>query len=59
VAVPESPLAKNPYLAEAEHFIDCVRGNRAPEIPPEEAYEALRISLACLDSARTGKAVRL
>jgi predicted dehydrogenase len=59
VAVPESPVAISPYQAEDEHFIASIRNNTEPAVTGEDAYEAMRIGLAALTSARTGKAVRL
>lgn len=59
VAVPSSPLAVSPYQREDEAFIEAVRNRTPSPIPPEEGLEAIRISLAALDSARTGKVVRL
>jgi predicted dehydrogenase len=55
VVIPESPLAKGPYLLQAEHFVDCVTRRRAPDPSPVQALGALRVSLACLASARTGE----
>lgn len=57
VAVPESPLEKNPYQEELEHFIDCILTDQAPIVTPEDAYKALEVSLAALESARTGQPV--
>jgi predicted dehydrogenase len=59
VAIPDSPLAKSPYRAEDEHFIDVVRNGAKPVITPGDALEALKISLAALKSVRTGREVRL
>lgn len=59
VAVPSSPLAKSPYRVQDEAFVAAVRNRTASPIPPEEAFEALRISLAAIESARTGRAVRV
>jgi predicted dehydrogenase len=57
VVVPESPVRQSPYRLQDEHFIDCVRRHVAPVPAPADALEALRISLACLSSARTGEVV--
>jgi predicted dehydrogenase len=57
VVIPESPLAKGPYVVEDEHFVDCVRRRARPDPSPADALDALRVSLACLASARTGKVV--
>lgn len=59
VAVPESPLEKNPYQLELEHFLDCLMHNTELRITPLDAYKALEISLAALESIRTGQPVEL
>lgn len=59
VHVPESPLGKSPYLLELEHFVDCVLHDKQPCITGEDAYKAVEISLAALQSIRTGRAVTL
>lgn len=59
VAVPESPLEHNPYELELRHFADCLLYGADPVVTPEDGYEALRISHAALESARTGRAVTL
>ncbi|WP_075980398.1 Gfo/Idh/MocA family protein [Bacillus massilinigeriensis] len=59
VAVPESPLEKNPYELELEHFIECIKEDKVPIVTPEDAYKALEISLAALESVKTGKPVEL
>lgn len=59
VAVPESPLVKSPYQVELEHFIDCLITGHTPLVTAEDAYEALRISLAALQSVQTGEPVFL
>jgi UDP-N-acetylglucosamine 3-dehydrogenase len=59
VVLPESPLGESPYRSQDAHFIDCIRRRARPVLVPGDAFEALRISLACLSSARTGEAVCL
>lgn len=59
VAVPESPLEKNPYEVELRHFLDCIVCDREPIVTPEDAYKAMEISLAALESIETGKVVDL
>jgi predicted dehydrogenase len=54
VVLPESPLEESPYLLQDRSFIDCVRRRTPSDPAPEDALEALRISLACVASARTG-----
>jgi UDP-N-acetylglucosamine 3-dehydrogenase len=59
VAVPESPLAEDPYFLELRHFVDVLHGRAEPLITPQEALAALRIALAAIESVETGKAVTL
>lgn len=40
-------------------FVDSINSGKQPEISGEEGLAALRIVLACLDSAKTGKAVNV
>jgi UDP-N-acetylglucosamine 3-dehydrogenase len=59
VAVPESPLEKSPYQAELEHFLDCISTGSESIVTAEDACKALEISLAALESVRTGQPVEL
>lgn len=44
---------------EIRHFADCVRGRQVPAIPPADAIEALRLSLAMQAAAERGTTVDL
>ncbi len=57
VAVPSSPLFKNPYQLELEHFIDCLKRDEEPRVSGKDALESLRISLAAIESAQSGNPV--
>jgi predicted dehydrogenase len=59
VPVPESPMAVNPYQAELEHFLDSLERGVPASITGKDGREAVRISLAALESIRTGKPVTL
>ncbi len=59
VAIPESPTAENPYFLELQHFIDCVEGDCKPGITAHDGMAAVEISLAALESIRTGKPVEV
>ena len=59
VEVPESPLQHSPYYEELAHFIECIRENKRCVVEPEDALRALQISLAAVESARTGQPVYL
>jgi predicted dehydrogenase len=58
-AVPDNPLAKNAYVRELEHFLTCIATKQTPLTSGEESLQALRISLAALESAKTGLPVEL
>jgi myo-inositol 2-dehydrogenase/D-chiro-inositol 1-dehydrogenase len=47
------------YLAEIDHFVDCVEKGTAPLVGYRDGREALRLADAALESMRTGQTVRL
>jgi myo-inositol 2-dehydrogenase / D-chiro-inositol 1-dehydrogenase len=47
------------YLAEIDHFIDCVENGSAPLVGYGDGREALRLADAALESMRTGQTIRL
>ena len=47
------------YLAEIDHFVDCIGGGEPPLAGFKEGVEALRLADAALESMRTGQTVRL
>lgn len=55
----ENPLEHSPYYQELLHFMECIRDGHEPLVTAEDAYEALRIALAALESIRTGHPVIL
>ena len=58
--VPASPVPKSPYQLEWEDFAAwCTNPKHKPRVTPADALEAVRIGLAALSSADTGKPVRL
>ena len=59
VAIPESPLAVNPYQLELQHFLDCLEQGVTPSITPQDGREAVRIALAALESLESGQPVTL
>ncbi|NGM70633.1 Gfo/Idh/MocA family oxidoreductase [Natronolimnobius sp. AArcel1] len=52
-------LTKDPYYRELEHFLSCVRSGEEPRVTATDAIEAMRISLAAIESADTGEPVVL
>ncbi|OCA86119.1 dehydrogenase [Bacillus sp. FJAT-27225] len=59
VAVPQSPLKKSPYLIELEHFLHCLKTNETPLVTAEDAYKAMEISAAALQSLKSRLPVTL
>jgi myo-inositol 2-dehydrogenase/D-chiro-inositol 1-dehydrogenase len=47
------------YLAEIDHFVDCVETGTAPLAGYRDGREALRLADGALESMRTGRTVRL
>jgi predicted dehydrogenase len=45
--------------AEIAHFLDCILDDRQPLVSGEDGREALRLSLAAEESARTGRIVEM
>lgn len=54
VAIPEIPLLESPYLTQMRHFINCVEKDEKPFIRVDEAFDALKISLAAIESIQSG-----
>jgi predicted dehydrogenase len=60
VAISSSPLAESPYTTEIKHFHDVITGvSAAPVVTANDALEAVRIALAVIESARTGRPVSI
>jgi UDP-N-acetylglucosamine 3-dehydrogenase len=55
----ENQPADDPYLAELRHFKECIETGRPPLVTARDALAALQISLAGIESARTGKPIAL
>ncbi len=52
--VPQSPGFNSPYELELSHFIQCIRDGSEPIVTANDAYKALEITMAALESVRTG-----
>lgn len=59
VAVPESPVMDSPYYKELRHFITCIETDTESLVTAEDAYKAMEIALAAIESMQTGRPVRL
>lgn len=57
--VPGSPVTTSPYQLEWEDFLGWLRGESEPRVTVEDGVEAVRMVLAALRSAETGKPVSL
>ncbi|WP_363466791.1 Gfo/Idh/MocA family protein [Halogeometricum borinquense] len=57
--VPASALKTSPYTAELRHFVDCLESGTEPKISPQDAREAVKISLAAIESGERGEPVEL
>lgn len=52
--------AKDPYLAQAEYFVNCLDTGQTPDrVTPQEARQALEVSLAARQSLERGEPVSL
>ncbi len=43
------------YVAQLEHFVDCVRHDRMPSVTAEDGLEAARVAAAAVDAYNSGK----
>ena len=59
VVIPSSPLLEDAYTIEMKHFYDVLVNNADPIITAEDGLAALRIGLAAIQSAQTGKPVMI
>lgn len=54
-----STTAVQSYINIHSHFVDCILNDKQPNTPGEEGREALIFSQAILDSAQTGRYVKI
>lgn len=59
VTIPRSPVAPtdDAYYRELEHFLACLESGQEFLVAPRDGLAALRISLAAIESLRTGRPV--
>jgi UDP-N-acetylglucosamine 3-dehydrogenase len=58
VGLPSSP--RNPIPSGViDHFVDCVRTGRTPDVTGADGYAALRVLIGALEAAETGRTVTL
>jgi myo-inositol 2-dehydrogenase/D-chiro-inositol 1-dehydrogenase len=53
------PMFGEAYAAELAHFVACARTGTAPAVTGEDGRESLRMALAAIESAKTGRSVSL
>lgn len=53
----DTDLLRDAYVAELNHFVDCLRTGAKPLASGEDARAALAIARACITSYEQGKAV--
>src|SRR5215211_317758 len=56
---PDVIVGKSPFQTELEHFIRCAPTGEEPVVNGQDAYEALRIGHAAIESVKTGRPVAL
>lgn len=61
IAVPGSPLLPedDPYMVEIRHFYDVLTGAAEPRVTARDGLAAVRIALAAIESAESGRPVSL
>lgn len=53
------PMFGEAYTRELEHFVECARTGTPPSVTGEDGRASLRMALAAIESAKTGRAVAL
>lgn len=55
----DTELLRDAYIAELDHFIDCIVNHHPPSVTGEDARHALEIALACISSVQQNRPVTL
>jgi len=55
----DTDLLRDAYVAELNHFVDCLRTGKKPIASGEDARAAVAIARACIESFQQGKVVRV
>jgi UDP-N-acetylglucosamine 3-dehydrogenase len=48
-----------PYLRQLEHYMDCLKGEKEPQVPGRDGMYIVEIVEKCLESAETGRHIRI
>lgn len=60
IAVPRNPVLEDPYTTQIKHFYDVLTGAETePRVTAQDGAAAVEIALAAIESANTGRPVRL
>ncbi|MDZ4158663.1 MAG: Gfo/Idh/MocA family oxidoreductase, partial [Anaerolineaceae bacterium] len=59
VGLPSSPLTESPYTTQIKEFYAVLSEDRPPRVSAEDGLAAVQISLAAIESARSGKAIQI
>ena len=54
ISLPETDDSHNPYFVEVNHFVDCIRNHRIPDVTYEEALRSCVIAFMAIESAKLG-----
>jgi myo-inositol 2-dehydrogenase/D-chiro-inositol 1-dehydrogenase len=53
------PMFGDAYTAELAHFVDCAKKGSTPAVTGKDGRESLRMALAAIESAKSGRAVQI
>lgn len=59
IAVPLSPLNEDPYVTQIKHFYRVLTAGETPRVTAQDGLEALKIAMAAIQSAATGRPVKI
>lgn len=59
VGLPASPVSESPYTAQIKEFYAALTENRPVRVSAEDGLAAVQIALAAIESARSGRAVKI
>lgn len=57
ISLPQVDPGSDPYLAEVQHFIDCVRHRKEPAVSWEDALRSCELAFCAIESTQSGQPV--
>lgn len=54
ISLPESDPSNDPYFAEVNHFVECLREQRQPTVSFEESLKSCELAFRAIESSRLG-----